>query len=79
MAISTLTKKGQTTIPLKVRNHLRLRPGDRIEFVIQRDGKVVLTPKKIDVRELAGMLSPAPRHLTIEEMDEAIRSRFGRR
>jgi antitoxin PrlF len=79
MATSTLTRKGQTTIPAKVRNHLKLRPGDKIEFVIERDGRVVLTPKNIDVRMLRGMLGPARRHLTIEQMDEAIRSRFERR
>ena len=79
MATSTLTRKGQTTIPAKVRSHLKLRPGDKIEFVIERDGRVVLTPKNIDVRQLRGMLGPARRHLTIEQMDEAIRSRFGRR
>ena len=79
MSISTLTRKGQTTIPIKVRNHLKLRPGDKIEFVIERDGRVVLTPKTIDVRQLRGMLGRSWRHLTIEQMDEAIRSRFGRR
>ncbi len=79
MATSTITRKGQTTIPLKVRNHLKLRAGDKIEFVIQPDGKVVMVPKNIDIRELKGMLAPAPRRLTIEQMDEAIRSRFGRR
>ena len=78
MATSTLTRKGQTTIPAKVRSHLKLRPGDKIEFIIERDGRVVLSPKNIDVRELRGMLGPARRHLTIEQMDEAIRSRFGR-
>ena len=78
MATSTLTRKGQTTIPAKVRSHLKLRPGDKIEFIIESDGKVVLSPKNIDVRELRGMLGPARRHLTIEQMDEAIRSRFGR-
>jgi len=79
MSISTLTRKGQTTIPIKVRNHLKLRPGDKIEFVIEHDGRVVLAPKNVDVRRLRGMLGIAPRHLTIEQMDEAIRSRFGRR
>lgn len=79
MAISTLTRKGQTTIPLKVRNHLKLRAGDKIEFVIQRDGTVVVIPKNIDVRELRAMLSPVRRRLTIEQMDEGIRRRFARR
>jgi AbrB family looped-hinge helix DNA binding protein len=79
MATSTLTRKGQTTIPLKVRNHLKLRAGDKIEFVIQRDGKVMVAPKNVDIRDLAGILGPARRRLTIEQMDEAVRSRFGRR
>ena len=79
MAISTLTRKGQTTIPLKVRNHLKLRAGDKIEFVIRRDGTVVVIPKNVDVRELKAMLAPARRRLTIEQMDEGIRSRFARR
>ena len=79
MPISTLTRKGQTTIPLKVRNHLKLRAGDKIEFVIQRDGTVVVVPKNVDVRELRGMLAPVGRRLTIEQMDEGIRSRFARR
>lgn len=79
MSTSTLTKKGQTTIPIKVRNHLKLKPGDKIEFVIERDGKVVLAPKNIDIRQLRGMLGRATRHLTIEQMDEVIRSRFARR
>jgi antitoxin PrlF len=80
MSISTLTRKGQTTIPIKVRNHLKLRPGDKIEFVIERDGKVVITPKNIDIRQLRGMLAPLVRRkLTIEQMDEGIRRRFARR
>jgi antitoxin PrlF len=80
MSISTLTRKGQTTIPIKVRNHLKLRPGDKIEFVIERNGTVVLHPKNIDVRQLRGMLAPLVRRkLTIEQMDEGIRRRFARR
>ena len=48
MSISTLTRKGQTTIPINVRNHLKLRPGDKIEFVIERDGRVLVrTPEEV--------------------------------
>jgi hypothetical protein len=42
----------------------------------KRNGAVIELPKNIDIRELAGMLRSAPRRLTIEEMDEAVRSRF---
>ncbi len=79
MAVSTITSKGQTTIPSEIRRRLRLKPGDRIEFVVERDGKVVLVPATVDARELKGLLAPAPRRLSLEEMNSAIRRRAVRR
>jgi AbrB family looped-hinge helix DNA binding protein len=79
MPVSTVTSKGQTTIPGEIRRLLKLKPGDRIEFVVEADGKVVLVPVTVDVRELKGLLAPAPRRVSIEDMDRAIRRRAGRR
>jgi len=77
MAVSTLTVKGQTTIPKKIRNHLKLRPGDRIDFVVQEDGEVVLKPATLDVRELAGILHrPRMKTVSVEGMTRAIKKRF---
>jgi len=49
--VSTLTKKGQVTIPKGVRDALRLRPGMRITVEL-REGEAVLRkqvePKDID-------------------------------
>jgi antitoxin PrlF len=42
MSISTLTSKGQTTIPKDIRKRLNLQPGDRLEFVIDEDGRVLV-------------------------------------
>lgn len=41
LAISSLTEKGQTTIPAPIRKELKLVPGDRIEFEMS-DGRVFL-------------------------------------
>ena len=80
MAVSTLTVKGQTTIPKKIRNHLKLRPGDRIDFVVQDDGEVVLKPATLDVRELEGILHrPGMKTVPVEGMTRAIKKRFKRR
>jgi len=68
---STLTSKGQATIPKPIRDHLGLKPGDRIKFFIHPDGSVVLLPK-LPARALRGMLAHRGRPVTIEEMDEAI-------
>jgi len=79
MTISTITSKGQTTIPGEIRRHLKLKAGDRIQFIVEDDGKVVLVPATIDVSELKGLLAPAPRRVSLEAMDAAIRKRAARR
>ena len=79
MSTSTLTSKGQTTIPKDVRKRLNLQPGDRLEFVIDEDGRVLVLPASIDASELAGMLKPPARPVSVAGMNRAIRKRGGRR
>lgn len=73
MASATITSKGQITIPAKVRQALKLEPGDRIEFVEVETGKFQLLPATRSVRELEGMLhQPGRKPVSIEEMNAAI-------
>jgi AbrB family looped-hinge helix DNA binding protein len=53
---STLTSKGQTTVPKAVRESLRLKPGDRINFTLMPDGTVLMRVKNMSVMNLAGRL-----------------------
>ena len=77
MPASTLTGKGQTTIPKDVRNHLKLRTGDQIDFVIQPDGSVVIRPATVHVRELKGILHrKGMKPLSVNAMNAAVRRRF---
>lgn len=39
---TTMTVKGQVTIPKKVRDALLLAPGDGVEFAVNREGQVVV-------------------------------------
>ena len=69
---SAITVKGQATIPKPIREHLRLKAGDRVKFFIHPDGTVVLLPK-LPVTALKGIVKPAKRgRVTIEQMNEAI-------
>lgn len=69
---SKLTSKCQTTIPIEVREFLKIRAGDRIGYEIV-DGKVVLVPKNRSALDLAGALySPNRKMVSIEDMNEAI-------
>jgi antitoxin PrlF len=68
---SSINAKGQVTIPIAIREHLCLKPGDRVKFFVHPNGSVVLWPK-IPVSQLRGMVKAGKRPATIEEMDAAI-------
>ena len=79
MPTSLLTVKGQTTIPKKIREYLNLHPGDKIDFVVDENGKVVLESASCDIKELEGILyKPGIKAVAINDMQKTIRKRFGR-
>ncbi len=45
---TTLTSKGQVTIPKHVRDALGLAPGTAVDFAVNREGQVVLQKAKAD-------------------------------
>jgi len=54
MQSSTLTSKGQVTIPIDLRKILDLQPGDTVVFEAI-DHKVVLSKKRDDITQAFGM------------------------
>ncbi len=45
---TTLTSKGQVTIPKQIRDALNLTPGSSVEFAVNRDSEVVI--HRVDAR-----------------------------
>lgn len=73
MIFSTLSSKGQTTIPHDIRRHLNLHAGDKLSFVIESGGKVVLHPATLDVKSLCGILKrKGQKTVTLADMQKAI-------
>ena len=79
MPHSTLTSKGQITLPIEVRKRLLLKPGDRVNFTFQPDGSVRLETKKLPFEQLIGILGKPDRPLTLEAMEQAIEETVRRR
>lgn len=73
MPAATLTSKGQITLPVELRDRLRLVAGDRVNFEEQSDGSYLLRPLKGDIRRLKGVVPKPARPVTAEAMDRAIR------
>lgn len=70
MIESSVTKKGQTTLPKPVRESLGLQAGDRVRYVIA-DGEVRILPVR-PISRLFGALRHDGPTVTLEEMEQAI-------
>lgn len=70
MLNSSMTTKGQVTIPAELRERLGLKPGDKVAF-LERDGKVIL--QRLDNRvDSAFGLIKSTKSATLEDIDETI-------
>lgn len=70
---TTLTSKGQVTIPKEVRDQLGLRPSDRVEFEVRGD-VAIMKRRRRRVRDVAAVV-PA---LGISETEVAERMKEDR-
>jgi AbrB family looped-hinge helix DNA binding protein len=75
MSTATLTSKGQITIPVEVRNDLKVDAGDRVEFVQIAPGRYEFVAATHSVTDLKGMFGKAKKTVSIEAMNRAIAER----
>jgi len=78
MPRSTLTSKGQVTIPKPIRNRLRLKAGDRLLFSLDNRGGIKVKPVEGGkIESLQGLLRHLARKqpVTIEEMRDSVHQR----
>lgn len=68
---SSVTARGQVTIPKAVRDHLRLRPGDRLKFFLHPDGNIALLPT-LPASAVRGIVKKRGRVTTLSEIEAAI-------
>jgi antitoxin PrlF len=71
--ITTLTSKGQLTLPKKIRLQFGLDAGSILDFQVLPDNTIVMRLVQPDARRIRGLLhSPHAAPLTVEQMDEGI-------
>ena len=71
---STITAKGQITLPAEVRRHLGVSVRDKVVFVIDDDGDVRVRPAKYStVASLAGAAGSLKSPMSWEDMREIAR------
>lgn len=78
MPHSTVTSKGQTTIPGEIRRALNIRAGDRLEYAVE--GKYATLRVALGAQSLKGALaSDRGRGMTFEQIRHAAAEASGRK
>ena len=69
MAESTITTKGQTTVPADIRQAIGGAPGTRLVWHVLSDGRLFVRVKNKTAQDVKGILkAPKDKRLSIEEM-----------
>lgn len=69
MTESTITAKGQTTVPADIRQAIGGAPGTRLVWHALNDGRLFVRVKNRSVLDMKGMLTPPKgKHVPIEDM-----------
>lgn len=67
---TTLTSKGQVTVPREIRDRLGLKAGDKLKFTLLSDGTVIMRAKTKRLADLAGLLTrPGLPKVLVEDMN----------
>lgn len=70
MAESTITAKGQTTVPADIRALVDAKPGTRLVWSAMPDGTIIVRAKTKSILDMAGMLkAPKGKHVGIDDMN----------
>jgi len=70
MSESTITAKGQTTVPQQIREALDAGPGTRLLWYVLPDGSISVRVKSKSILDLAGMLkAPKGRRVSVDKMN----------
>ncbi len=80
--ISTVTQKGQVTIPLAVRKVLGIKPHDRVLFRVS-DGRVELLPSLMTLEAVYGAVKPLTKPENFQALrkiarEERLQRRYGK-
>ena len=79
MPTSTLTSKGQITLPKEIRDRLQLKTGQKIEFSVTEGGQVLMRPRS-SALSLKGIVKVKPgQNVSIDQLNAAIADGWGTR
>jgi antitoxin PrlF len=75
MPTTTITTKGQMTLPKEIRDALGLKAGDQLDVSIQ-ERRIVMVPRSYRLEDIVSFLPSKPsKRLTLADMDAIVRAK----
>ena len=78
IASAKITSKGQITLPSELRRELGVKPGDRVDFTRNKDGKLEMTARTGSIMDIRGIIK-TDIVLSDKELEAAISDSWGNR
>jgi len=78
MLQSVITRKGQTTIPKEIRELLKLKPNDKLFYIVD-ENKVILQPIHGNILELQGSVPAKKPNVDFDEIREITRKKISKK
>jgi AbrB family looped-hinge helix DNA binding protein len=68
MSASTISSKGQITVPIEIRLRLGLKEGDRVEFVSE-NGRIIIRPARVQQNPFEKYIGALPAFESQEQVN----------
>ena len=78
MPQSVITRKGKTTIPKEIRELLKLKPNDRLFYIVE-ESKVILKPIHGNILELRGSVPSKEPDVDFDKIREITRKNISKK
>lgn len=78
MLQSVITRKGQTTIPKEIRKLLKLKPNDRLFYILE-ENRVILKPIHGNILELRGSVRSKERNVDFDKIRDITRKKISKK
>ena len=69
-SVSTMTRKGQVTIPAKIREYLGIGPASKVAFVVNGEGDVLVRPARYTLESVFGSVPALSGRETVDAEDQ---------
>ena len=69
---ATVTSKGQVTLPARLRERLNLKDGDKVEFYVDHEGRIMMRPRNRSAKGFLEALEPRRPDPAFDSDDAAI-------